>query len=246
MEIDSAQRTKIEHDMRESHSTLREIFSDNATDAAVMGFLLCRLPQDGPVLWVQDRLTRLEAGVPYAPGFGVRLLRLDVSRAVDVLTALEDGLNCAGIAAAVGEVWGDPPALSFTATKRLALRAERSGVPCWLIRRSAVPNLSAARERWRVASVPSELNTEDPRAPGSERWHTDLFRARVLGEKPFPNQIGSGDQQYKQGNLAEGDLVNAVAEMQTQGHTGKRGSNEQSGKANGIAIENAGFDMREC
>ena len=45
----------------------------------------------------------------------------------DALWAMEQALGCADLAAVVGEVWGDPAALDFTATKRLALRAEASG-----------------------------------------------------------------------------------------------------------------------
>ena len=34
--------------------------------------------------------------------------------------------------AVIGELWGDPAALDFTATRRLAVAAERSGVaPVW-------------------------------------------------------------------------------------------------------------------
>ena len=86
--------------------------------------------------------------------------------------------RCAALAAVVGEVWGDAPALDFTATKRLALRAEAQGVPGWLLRRAASPDLSAARARWRLSSAPSESDAYDPRAPGAPRWQAELFRAR--------------------------------------------------------------------
>jgi protein ImuA len=78
----------------------------------------------------------------------------------------------------IGEVWGDPRALDFTATRRLAVAAERSGVPAWLVRLGGTANLSGARMRWRVASAPSEENLLDPRAPGAAAWDAELFRAR--------------------------------------------------------------------
>ena len=160
--------------------TLSEIFSETAMDAGGIGFMLACLPRgDKPILWVQDRLSRLETGRPYLPGLGDRrLLRVELGRAVDVLTAMEDGLCCNALAAVVGEIWGDAKALDFTATKRLALRAERSGVPCWLLRRAARADLSAARNRWRIASMPSEPHPHDSRAPGRPRWQADLFRSR--------------------------------------------------------------------
>lgn len=161
--------------------TLSEVFVDRASDAAATGFVLARLPRTAtPVLWVQDRMSRREAGRPYLAGIGVArpVIMVDLSRAVDVLWAMEDGLRCKALAVVIGEIWGDPPALDFTATKRLAMRAEAADVPCWLIRRAASPDLSAARERWRIASVPSAAHPHDPYAPGVPRWSLDLFRSR--------------------------------------------------------------------
>jgi len=160
---------------------LAEIFPEFATDAGVVGFVLPQLVKgDAPLLWVQDRLSRKEAGVPYLPGLQhVRIISVDVTRAVDVLHALEEGLRCKALSGVIGEIWGDPPALNFTATKRLAMRAEASNLPCWLVRRSSVPNLSAARERWRIASLPSQPHPHDPKAPGLPRWRAELFRSRA-------------------------------------------------------------------
>jgi protein ImuA len=53
-----------------------------------------------------------------------------------------------------------------------------AGVPCWLIRQAATADLSAARNRWRIATLPSVANPDDPRAPGDPRWRLDLFRSR--------------------------------------------------------------------
>ncbi|SHI41557.1 ImuA family protein [Wenxinia saemankumensis] len=160
--------------------TLSEVFSDSAADGAATGFVLAQLPLDGPVLWVQDRLSRREAGMPCMAGLpeGFDPIYVTVPRPVDVLWALEQGLGAAGLVGAIGEVWGDPPQLDFTASKRLALRAEAQGVPCWLMRRAATPALSAARERWRVGSLPSLPDPDDSRAPGQPLWRAELFRSR--------------------------------------------------------------------
>jgi protein ImuA len=91
---------------------------------------------------------------------------------------MEEGLRCAALAAVIGEIWGDPKALDFTATRRLAVAAERSGVAVFLIRLGGHANLSGARMRWRIASAPSLANDLDPRAPGLPAWDADLFRAR--------------------------------------------------------------------
>lgn len=160
---------------------LSEVFAQSAADAAALGFVLARLPADGrPVLWVQDRLSRQQAGQPCLAGIGTAraLVLLHLSRPRDVLWALEEGLRCRALGAVIGEIWGDPAALDFTATKRLAMRAEAAGLPCWLIRRAASPNLSAARDRWRIGARPSAPHPYDPQAPGAPRWALDLFRSR--------------------------------------------------------------------
>lgn len=165
-------------------AVLRDVISGAPFDGAVTGFVLSCLPDgEAPVLWVSCRMSRRENGRLYGPAlrqFGVRadLLRVEVSHPRDVLWAMEEGAGCAGLAAVVGEIHGAPEVLSFTATKRLVLRSEASGVPVWLIRTGDDGALSAARERWRVSSLPSEMHRWNPHAPGHPLWEADLFRAR--------------------------------------------------------------------
>ena len=68
---------------------------------------------------------------------GVEVLKVDVPNARETLWTAEQGLGCPSFGAVIVEIWGDPPAVDFTATKRLALRSEARGVPCWLLRRFA-------------------------------------------------------------------------------------------------------------
>jgi protein ImuA len=160
---------------------LSEVFAENPADAAAAGFALAQIGRTArPVLWVQDKMSRNESGRPYLPGLSGTplLLRVDVNRPSDVLTAMEDGLRCKGLGAVIGEIWGEHGSLSFSASKRLAVRSEAGNLPCWLIRRAAVPNLSAARERWRLAALPSAAHPDDAMAPGAPRWRAELFRSR--------------------------------------------------------------------
>ncbi|WEF23649.1 hypothetical protein [Paracoccus sp. S3-43] len=159
-------------------ATLAEIICAASLDGAAAGFALAALPE-GALFWAQDRLSGREAGAPFLPGIGRRLLRADLSRPADVLAAMEDALSCPSLAAVVGEIWGDPAALDFTATRRLAMRAEAAGRPCWLLRRAASADASAARMRWRVAACPSVPSADDPAAPGDPCWRVGLFRSRL-------------------------------------------------------------------
>lgn len=166
---------------RKDAVTLSEAFPCAENDAGTLGFILSQLPRhSAPLLWVQDRLSRKETGSPYLPGLHHNdIISVNVNRPADVLWAMEEGLRCKALSCVIGEIWGDPPALNFTATKRLAMRAEANKVPCWLVRRAASPDLSAARNRWRIASLPSQLHPHDPQAPGAPRWQVELFRSRT-------------------------------------------------------------------
>jgi protein ImuA len=121
----------------------------------------------------------LESGRIFPPGLGLPdLLHVEARDARSVLWAMEEGLRCRALSLVVGEIWGDPTSLDFTATRRLAVASERYGVAACLIRLGGRPNLSGARQRWRLTSIPSALNPLDPKAPGALAWEAELFRAR--------------------------------------------------------------------
>lgn len=188
--------------------TLSEVFAPAGAEAAAAGFVLARLPRgEMPILWLQDHPAARESGRPYLPGLGPRsLLLMQLSRPADVLAAAEEGLRCAALAGVVAELRGNPPAVSFTALKRLALRAEASGLPCWLIRQAAAEDLSAARDRWRIAPLPSAANPDDPRAPGTPRWRVELFRSR----NGRPGEWVASHERGANGAADRLDLVAAV------------------------------------
>lgn len=159
--------------------TLSELFAAHPRDGGWAGFLLAQVDAAKPALWVQERMAILESGRVYPPGLAAQdLIHVETRDARDALWAMEEGLRCAGLSAVIGELWGDPRALDFTATRRLAVAAERSGVPCWLVRFGGMANLSGARMRWRIASAPSLPHPFDARAPGAPAWEAELFRAR--------------------------------------------------------------------
>jgi protein ImuA len=161
------------------HPTLSELFAVHPRDGGWVGFLLAQLSGDKPLLWIQDRMAILESGRVHPPGLpGQNLILVETRDARDALWAMEEGVRCACLSAVIGELWGDPRALDFTATRRLAVAAERSGTPCWLVRLNGTANLSGARMRWRLGSAPSLANELDLRAAGLPVWDAELFRAR--------------------------------------------------------------------
>ena len=161
--------------------TLSELFAAHPRDSGWAGFLLAQLATGKPLLWVQERMAILESGRVHPPGMPTQnLIHVEARDARDALWAMEEGLRCSGLSAVIGEIWGDPKALDFTATRRLAVASERSGVAAFLIRLGGHANLSGARMRWRIASAPSLANDLDPKAPGLPTWDAELFRARGM------------------------------------------------------------------
>jgi protein ImuA len=153
-----------------------------AAAALFIGGILARLP--GSVLWVVERQ---DLFAPALAGVGVdasRVIYAEARTSAAVLLAMEEGLRHVGLAGVVGEITGR---LTLTASRRLQLAAEASGVSAFALRRShrpqdrqmAEPN--AAVTRWRIAMLPSAPAL--PRAPdvpglGRARWRVDLVRCR--------------------------------------------------------------------
>jgi protein ImuA len=166
---------------RSGPATLSELFAVHPRDGGWAGFLLAQLDRSKPLLWVQDRMAILESGRIHPPGLPTsRLIHVEARDAKDALWAMEEGLRCSALSCVIGEIWGDPRSLDFTATRRLAVASERSGVAAFLIRLGGHANLSGARMRWRIASAPSLINPLDTRAPGAPAWDAELFRARAM------------------------------------------------------------------
>ena len=138
------------------------------------------------VLWVQDKASLRLSGRPYRPGLPTdlraRVIHVAAKSPEDALFALEEGLRCRELACVIGEVAGNPKALSLTASRRLSLAAEKHGVPLFLVRHDAQRDLSSARMRWEVRSAPSSPPRWNEAAPGAPAWQAGLFRARTHRE----------------------------------------------------------------
>ncbi len=160
-----------------------------AAAALVVAGLLARAP--GPVLWVLERADLFAPGLAAAGLAPGRVIYAEAGRAEAVLAALEEGLRHPGLLAGVGEISGR---LSLTASRRLHLAAEASGVTGFVLRRpwregaAALAEPTAALTRWQVGALPSDPPFADaPDVPGlgRARWRLDLLRARGAAPASF-------------------------------------------------------------
>ena len=107
---------------RPEQPTLSELFAAHPRDGGWIGFLLVQAAREKPLLWVQDRMSILESGRIHPPGLpSQNLIHVEARDARDALWAMEEGVRCSCLSAVIGEIWGDPRTLDFTATRRLAV-----------------------------------------------------------------------------------------------------------------------------
>lgn len=166
---------------------LHEIFADEADAGSGAGLaaLLGLRAGEGrrPILWLRTETAEKKAGRLHATGLGE--LGLDPASVVLVLlpdeTALlrtaVDAARCAGLGALLIESWGLARRLDLTATRRLMLAAEGSGVTLLLLRIAAEPSPNAADTRWRITAAPSIALAAD--APGAPMFDIELLRQRA-------------------------------------------------------------------
>lgn len=158
--------------------------SDDLASAAgfAVGVAMGMNDPGAPILWLRiQRATRF-GGVVQAHGWaelggapGNGLVSV-VSDATALLRAGVDALRCTALGTVIVEGWGAMPELDLTASRRLALAAEKSGVPLLLLRHDTTPVPSAAQTRWQVAAAPSHALPSN--APGGPTFDVTLLRQR--------------------------------------------------------------------
>ncbi|QNA83776.1 damage-inducible mutagenesis protein [Sphingomonas sp. So64.6b] len=148
--------------------------ADDASATIFLAGILARL--EGPVLWCLRWRDLFAPALHLAGLHPDRVIHVEAGSDTNVLLAMEECLRHAGLAGVVGEI----TKYSTTASKRLQLAAEASGVPAFVFRRAARIDASvegtAAMTRWRIAAAPSEAL--DIPSLGRPRWQVVLERAR--------------------------------------------------------------------
>lgn len=164
---------------------LHELYAadvDDAVSAAGFAAMLAMRANKGPLAWLRTEVAERRMGQIHMPGLAelggdpgsAILLLLPDERML--LRAAADVVACTGLGAVVVESWDKAPLLTLTASRRLALAAEKSGVTLFLLRIGGEPVPSAATTRWRISSAPSVALAPD--APGHSMIDVELLRRR--------------------------------------------------------------------
>lgn len=165
---------------------LHEVYAAAEEDAAAAaGFTtaLALAAAATPLVWLRPgRPLAQAAGHLHATGLAElglapdALLLVVAADVPTLLRAAADIARCTGVGMLVIESWGAMPALDLTATRRLVLAAEGSGVTVVSLRCRAEPVASAAATRWRVAAEPS--TALEANAPGAPAFAVECLRRR--------------------------------------------------------------------
>ncbi|MCB1464256.1 MAG: inducible mutagenesis protein A [Nitratireductor sp.] len=194
----------------------------------------------GGVLWVFPTHCGFEQGRLHAPGlmaFGLdpaRFIEVGVQKTRAMLWVMEEGLSTGALAAVIGVETGRD--YDFTASRRLAMRAERSGVTALLIRACKQADGSggastAATTRWRIATEPHahQLGAAGPRigqghenpGVGAPRWAVSLIKSKR--GMPGHRQVVEWDHETLSFRMA------AALAGRTPVSQNRRGTGEQAG-----------------
>jgi protein ImuA len=162
------------------HEVFATLKGDRAPMAGFAMMLALMLAGDAPCFFVH---VAGHNGMMLYPA-GLAELGLDPARcfsvhAPDLLSALRATADIARSGAAgtvLVEVEGNPRLLDLTASRRLALAAEKSGTMVLLLRSAAHAAPSAAYSRWQIAPAPSQPLLAN--APGAPAFNVTLLRHR--------------------------------------------------------------------
>jgi protein ImuA len=150
---------------------LSEIRSHCLRDATVSaGFALAlsalmqkQAADPAPILWIADRVTAMEAGVPYPVGlkdYGLdpeRFLHAAPRKLDEALWLAETAVESGAFAVTLLEVKGNPANFGLTESRRLSLRAKAAGRPLFLLRQSGEEEASSASFRFLVEPAPAAI-----------------------------------------------------------------------------------------
>jgi protein ImuA len=149
---------------------VHDILSGPAHPAAALAFTLglClrASPHAAPLVWIRQSVAVQEAGPVNAAGLetlGIDLARvifLTLDRPIDLLRAAIDVARSPAPGALILEIADASQKIDLTATRRLALAAEKSGVTVFLVRAGRDAPTSAAWTRWLVEPAASHLQPQ--------------------------------------------------------------------------------------
>lgn len=186
------------------HEFLYAAPEDGAATAGFLAGLLGGLMKKGPVVWVTPRHCVFP---PALKQFGMdpeSVLFVEERREKQALWVVEEALKTAAVSAVVGEL----RELDFTASRRMQLAMEQSGVTGFLLRRQPRNLATAFVARWQVRPLASVIEEGLP-GVGFPRWEVELLKVRN-------GQPGRWELEWVDGQFRHPSKLAAITERRTR------------------------------
>jgi protein ImuA len=145
-----------------------------STNGFITGLLSVILKITGVAIWIGPCKTIFP---PALKAFGIaphKIIFIELKKENEILWALEEALKCEGLSAVIGII----PDMSFTASRRLQLAVEHSGVTGFILRNNPRNILAGSFvARWEVSAMPGEILNGMP-GVGFPTWKVQLLKVR--------------------------------------------------------------------
>jgi protein ImuA len=182
------------------HEFINTKKEDISASGGFIAAILSTLMRNGAAtVWISAARTIFP---PALPVFGIdpgKIIFIDLKNEKQIPWVMEEALKCEGIAAVIGEM----REVDFTTSRRLQLAVEKSRVTGFILRSNPRNlNTTACVARWKISSLPSELNSDMP-GVGFPRWNVELIKIR--NGKP-----GSWQVEWNAGKFRHISLVSSL------------------------------------
>ncbi len=157
------------------HEFLAPLTEDAAaTCGFISGIIASLMKSSGACIWITSSKIIFP---PALRSYGVvpeKIIFIHLKKEKEILWTMEEALKCKGLSAVVGEMHE----LNFTASRRLQLAVEESGVTGFVLRQQPRNlNTTACLTRWKISHLSSEFEDEMP-GVGFPRWKVELLKVR--------------------------------------------------------------------
>ena len=158
-----------------THEFISPSQEDYAATCGFIAVMLNKLMQfKGAAIWISTARTLFPAALNTFGTNPENIIFVDLKRERDVLYTVEEALKCKVISTVIGEIKN----ITFKESRRLQLAAEQSRATGFLIRNQPkFLNTVACVSRWRITSIPSQLNNDMP-GVGFPQWNVELLKVR--------------------------------------------------------------------
>lgn len=161
--------------VRGIHEFISHTLEDIATTYGFITSILASLMKNGRAcIWIGNTQTIFP---PALKAFGIapeKVIFIQLQKEKEILWAMEEALRCDGLAAVLGDV----KELSFTASRRLQLAVEKSGVTGFVVHTNPRNiGANACVTRWKITALAGEPEEGMP-GVGFPRWNVALLKVR--------------------------------------------------------------------